>query len=95
MAKKKGDQVGFCCDFRYLNSVTVKDAYPIPRIIESLSKTTLDLGSAVLQVSLRKQNREKTGCACELGFFQLKRMHFGCILATATFQRLMALALTT
>ena len=37
-AKKKGDQLRFCCDFRYLNSVTVKDAYPIPRIDESLSK---------------------------------------------------------
>ena len=32
MAKKKGDQLRFCCVFRYLNSVTVKDAYPIPRI---------------------------------------------------------------
>ena len=49
MAKKKGDQLSFCCGFRYLNSVTVKDAYPIPRIDESLSKlgdakffTTLD-----------------------------------------------------
>ena len=38
MAKKKGDQLRFCCGFRYLNSVTVKDAYPIPRIDESLSK---------------------------------------------------------
>ena len=38
MTKKKGDQLRFCCDFRYLNSVTVKDAYPIPRIDESLSK---------------------------------------------------------
>ena len=38
MAKKKGDQLRFCCDFRYLNSVTVKDAYPISRIDESLSK---------------------------------------------------------
>ena len=53
MAKKKGGQLRFCCDFRYLNSVTVKDAYPISRIDESLSKsgdakffTTLDLGSA-------------------------------------------------
>ena len=51
MAKKKGDQLRFCCDFRYLNSVTEKDAYPIPRIYESLSKlgyakffTTLDSG---------------------------------------------------
>ena len=32
MAKKKRDQLSFCCDFRYLNSVTVKDAFPIPRI---------------------------------------------------------------
>ena len=100
MAKKKGDQLRFCCDFRYLNSVTVKDAYPIPRIDESISKlgdakffTTLDLGSAFWQVPLRKQDREKTGFACELGLFQWKRMPFGLCNATATFQRLMAHAL--
>ena len=68
MAKKKGDYLRFCCEFRYLNSVTVKDAYPIPRIDESLSKlgdakffTTLDVGSAFWQVPLRKQDRDKTG----------------------------------
>ena len=51
MAKKKGDQLRFCWDIWCLNSVTVKDAYPIPRIDEILSKlgdakffTTLDLG---------------------------------------------------
>ena len=38
MAKKKGDQLKFCSDFRYLISVTVKDAFPIPRIDQSLSK---------------------------------------------------------
>ena len=38
MAKKKRGQLRFCCDFRYLNAVTIKDAYPIPRIDESLSK---------------------------------------------------------
>ena len=36
MAKKKGDHLRFCCDFRYIsNSVTVKNTYPIPRILES------------------------------------------------------------
>ena len=52
MAKKRG-QLRFCCAFCYFNAVTIKDAYPIPRIDESLSKlgdakffTTLDLGSA-------------------------------------------------
>ena len=37
MAKKRR-QFRFCCDFRYLKSVTVEDAYPIPRIDEILSK---------------------------------------------------------
>ena len=89
MAKKKGDQLRFCCVFRYLNSVTVKDAYPIPRIDESLSKlggakffSTLVLGSASWQVPLRKQDRDKTGFACELGLFQWKRMPFGLCNAT-------------
>ena len=102
MAKKKGGQLRFCCDFRYLNAVTIKDVYPIPCIDESLSKlgdakffTTLDLGSAFWQVPLRKQDREKTGFACELGLFQWKRMPFGLCNATATFQRLMAQALTS
>ena len=102
MAKKKGGQLRFCCDFRYLNAVTINYAYPIPRIDESLSKlgdakffTTLDLGSAFWQVPLRKQDREKTGFACELGLFQWKRMPFGLCNATATFQRLMAQALTS
>ena len=81
LAKKKGDHLRFCCNFRYLNSVTEKDAYPIPRIDQSLSKlgdakcfTTLDLGLAFWQVPLRKQDRDKTGFACELGLFQWKRI---------------------
>ena len=101
MAKKKGGQLRFCCDFRYLNAVTIKDAHPIPRIDESLSKLgdakffmTLDLGSEFWQVPLRKQDREKTGFTCELRFFQWKRMPFRLCNATATFQRLLAQALT-
>ena len=92
---KEREQLRFCCDFRYLNAVTIKDAYPIPLIDESLSKlgdatffTTLDLGSVFWQVPLKKQDREKTGLACELGLFQWKSMPFELCKATATFQRL-------
>ena len=56
--------------------------------------TTLDLCSAFLQVLLRKQDWEKKGFACELGLFQWKMMLFGLCKVTATFQRLMAQALT-
>ena len=74
MAKKKGVQLRFCCDFRYLNAVTIKDAYPIPRIDESLSKlgdakffTTLDLYSAFWQVPLRKASHASWDCSSGRG----------------------------
>ena len=79
MAKKKGNQLRLCCDFRNLNDQTVKDAYPIPRIDESLARlgnakyfTTLDLGSVFWQVPLREEDKPKTAFACELGLFQWK-----------------------
>ena len=102
MAKKKGDQLSFCCDFHYLNSVTVKDVYPIPRIDEYLLKLGdakffkfRDLRSSFWQVPLRKKYRDKTGFTCELGLFQGKRRPFDLCNATSTFQRLMAHALSS
>ena len=38
-------QLRFCCDFRYLNAVTIKDEYPIPRIDEILSKLAMPSSS--------------------------------------------------
>ena len=38
MVKKKNGELRFCCDFRLLNEVTVKDAYPLHRIDESLAR---------------------------------------------------------
>ena len=85
MTKKKLQQLKFCCNFRYLNAVTIQDAFPIPRIDESLWKlsdakfffTALDLGSAFWQLPSRKLVREKTGFASELGLYLWKKMPSG------------------
>ena len=98
MAKTKKWQARFCCDFCYLNAVTIKDAYPIPSIDKSLSKPGdakffhyTGSGFCLLTGFLRNKDREKTGFACEMGLFRSNRMPFGN--PTATIQRLMAQAL--
>ena len=57
LVKKKNGQWLFCIDYRRVNEVTVKDAYPLPRIDDSLDAlrgsewfTTLDLTSGYWQV---------------------------------------------
>jgi len=64
---KKDGSWRFCVDFRKVNAVTHKDAYPLPRIdatLESLSGcqyfTTLDLASGYWQVELEEGDKEKT-----------------------------------
>ncbi len=94
MAKTKGNQLRFCHDIRLLNAQTIRDAYPLTRIDESLARldcaiyfTTLDLGSAFWEVPLIEEDQPQTAFACELGLYQWKVMPFGLSKATATFQR--------
>ena len=100
MVKKKNGELRFCCDFRPLNEVTIKDAYPLPRIDESLARLgkskiyfSIDLAWAFWQNPVRKAHRHKTAFACELGFFEWRRMPFRMCNASATFQRAIARAL--
>ena len=64
--KKKDGAWRSCIEFRNVNSVTHKDAYPLPRIdktLESLSGsqyfTTLDLASRYWQVEVSEMDKEK------------------------------------
>jgi hypothetical protein len=89
-------------DYRKLNDVTHKDAYPLPRIdhtLDSLSGSkwfsTIDLLSGYWQVELAEEDRPKTAFCTTEGLFEFKVMPFGLSNAPATFQRLMDLVLSS
>ena len=97
LVKKKDGGPCFCIDFQKLNSVTLKDAYPLPRIadtLESLSGSmwvsTLDLASAYWQIKMSGDSKVKTAFVLPgRGLFHFNVMLFGLTNAPATFQRLM------
>ena len=94
---RKGDgSRRFCVDFRKVNDVTRRDAYPLPRIdatVEALRGsvyfTTLDLASGYWQVELGEEAKEKTAFSTVNGHYEFNVMPFGLTNAPATFQRLM------
>ena len=97
IVRKKDGTIRFCVDYRKLNNRTIKDAYAIPRIEDSLhllagSKyfSKLDLRSGYWQVEVKEEDKAKTAFKVgTLGFFEFNRMPFGLCNTPATFQRLM------
>ena len=95
VAKKDGSQ-RLCVDYRKLNQVTTKDAYPLPRIDESLDAlggakwfSTLDMASGYWQVELDEDAAKKSAFSTSSGLYEWKVLPFGLCNAPSTFERLM------
>ncbi|UYV83725.1 hypothetical protein LAZ67_23002332 [Cordylochernes scorpioides] len=93
--KKTGDH-RLVVDYRRLNTQTVKDKFPLPRIddlLEGLRNakffTTLDLAHGYLQIPLTDKAKLKTAFITPDDTGQFERMIFGLANAPAEFQRLM------
>jgi transposase InsO family protein len=97
LARKKDNSLRFCVDYRFLNSRTIRDAYALPRVDDTLDALSgarlfscLDLRGGYWQVELEESAKEKTAFTVgNLGFFEFNVMPFGLTNSPATFQRLM------
>ena len=76
LVMKKDESTRFCVDYRKLNGVTVKDAYPLPLISDYLDALTgskcfisMDLNSGFWQVSIDPLDKEKRTFSTSFGLY--------------------------
>lgn len=100
LLKKKNGSTRMVVDYRKLNSITVKDRFPLPLIEDQLERingskvfTTLDLKSGYHQISMAPESRKYTAFVTPDGHYQYTRVAFGLCNAPAVFQRAINLVL--
>ena len=97
LVRKKDGSLRFCIDFRKLNSLTVKDSHPLPRICKTLESlagaahfSTFDMNSGFWQVPMAKESKQYTAFTLgSMGLYECESMLFGLCNAPPTFRRLM------
>ncbi len=101
LVTKKDSSTRFCVDYCKVNDIMLKDAYPLPRIDDTLDAlrgsqyfSTLDLYSGYWQVNMDPKDIDKMAFVTRQGLFRFTVMPFGLCNAPAMFERLMELILT-
>ncbi|GBG77398.1 hypothetical protein CBR_g23729 [Chara braunii] len=91
--RKKNKDLRLCMDYRKLNTQTVKNAGPLPRIDDLLARlggvkyfSKLDLKSGYHQISIRPNDRYKSAFKMRYGHFEWAVMSVSLTNARATFQ---------
>ncbi|CAF5227309.1 unnamed protein product, partial [Rotaria magnacalcarata] len=93
LVEKKDGTTRFCVDYRRLNEITTKDAFPLPRIDDIYGQLTtatyftkFDFKPGYFQVPLDKADRPKTAFSTRDGHFQFKVLPQGLTNGPPTFQ---------
>ena len=97
LVRKKDSSLRFFINLRKLNARTIKDAYSLPHIEESLDCfngawifTSLDLKSSYWQIKLSEESIPLTAFMVgPLGFYKYVHMPFGLKHTPVTFQQLL------
>jgi hypothetical protein len=94
--KPSGRGLRLCVDYTALNSITIKNRYPIPRIDDLLDAvagskyfTSLDVTSGYHQVLISEEDRPETAFRTSWGHYHFKVLIEGLTNAPATFQSIM------